>query len=102
MKTIVATDLHIQETLPVRTVMAIYKEIKQWGGDVYLVQNRRMVSGNSLTKLLTFLMTTNSNTPIKLIVEGSNAQHMNQQLKDLFEKKGKTLEASTHLELVQQ
>ncbi|WP_050614212.1 hypothetical protein [Bacillus testis] len=85
MKTIVASDITLKSAVPVRRLMEIYSEIKQWGGEVFFVQNRRMVSSSSLPKLLTFTLTVDAKAPVKMIVEGQKAEKMNEILKTQFE-----------------
>lgn len=85
MKTIVATDVLLKSNLPLHAIMNIYKEIKGWGGEVFLIQNRKMVAATSLSKLIAFMLTVDEKTPIKMIVEGTNSQEFHTILKEKME-----------------
>lgn len=90
MKTIVATDITLKQKLPIQTIMSFYKEIKSWGGEVFLIQNRKMVDSTKLSKLIAFMLTINEDSPIKMIVEGPQSDQMRQKLLEKLHNKRDT------------
>ncbi|MGN1401403.1 MAG: hypothetical protein ACI4XL_07880 [Bacillus sp. (in: firmicutes)] len=75
-KTIMATDLYLSYKTPIHSIMNFYKEMKSWGGNIYLIQNRRMVDCSHLAKLITFILTAQPSTPVKMVLEGQNPEEM--------------------------
>ena len=79
-----AKDLTFQEIPTIQDIINFYKEIKSWGGQVFMIQNRKMVSCCNLPKMIAYMLVINPGKPVKLILEGERTEYMAERFEELL------------------
>ncbi|WP_019240347.1 MULTISPECIES: hypothetical protein [Bacillus] len=86
MQSILSTNLTLKRHLSVETMIALYKKVKQWEGNVFLIQHNNLISISlsKFSKFITYMLLIDLKSPIKMIFEGEKAQEFKQTLKPLL------------------
>ncbi len=79
-----AKDVTFQEILPIQDIISFYREIKSWGGQVFMIQNRKMVSCSNLPKMIAYMLVIDPDKPVKLILEGENTEYMAEHFEEIL------------------
>ncbi|MBM7694145.1 phosphotransferase system HPr-like phosphotransfer protein [Peribacillus deserti] len=92
MNEIISANVLIQEKITMRQIMSFYQESKQYEGNVYLHSNQKIVDAKKLSKLVSFMLTVNADSPVKIIVEGQHVQNKLQELTEVCTVQEQTLQ----------
>ncbi|WP_108671951.1 HPr family phosphocarrier protein [Peribacillus acanthi] len=82
---ILSTDVKLTKKFTMKNIMSFYQETKNFNGNVYLLHKHKIINAQKLSKLVTFLMMTEENSTIKIIVEGKQVQEKLQKLESVCE-----------------
>ncbi|WP_051348440.1 hypothetical protein [Peribacillus kribbensis] len=84
MPEITSANIHIYEKLPMRNILSLFQAIKAYKGNVYLHCGHRTIDAKNLSKLVSFLLTMNNCSDVKIIIEGQQVQSKLMELSRLF------------------
>ncbi|CAH0344314.1 HPr family phosphocarrier protein [Bacillus sp. CECT 9360] len=88
---IISSDLKIKNKLTMRQIMDLHQEMKNYEGNIYLLCKHKVVDAISLSKLVSFMLTVDEDSKIKVVVEGQNVQ-------DILDKVSKCCNPASHEE----
>ncbi|CEG29677.1 HPr family phosphocarrier protein [Bacillus sp. B-jedd] len=74
MKEIMSANVIILNKFHMKKMLDIFQAAKQFNGSTYLYCKNRAVDAANLTKLVSFLLTVEKGTALKIIAEGENVQ----------------------------
>lgn len=72
MNEVVSSHLIVQRRYSFRQMLEIHQVFKQMNGTIFLASKQKVVDASSLTKLVSFLLTVEPHTALKIIIEGTN------------------------------
>ncbi|PLT33721.1 hypothetical protein [Bacillus sp. V5-8f] len=73
---IISSDIKIDKKLSVQQMMALYQEVSSFDGNVYFLFKHKIIDAAKLSKLVSFMLTIEERTSIKVIIEGKKVQKM--------------------------
>lgn len=79
-----STKLTMQNKFCTKKTLEIFQMIKQFEGKTYLYCNHKTIDAANLPKLVSFLLTLQPKTNLKIIAEGKNVHKHLQKLKQLM------------------
>ncbi|RHW34180.1 HPr family phosphocarrier protein [Neobacillus notoginsengisoli] len=74
MKEIMSANVIILNKFHMKRMLDIFQAAKQFNGSTYLYCKNRTVDAANLPKLVSFLLTVETGTALKIIAEGENVQ----------------------------
>lgn len=84
MKEIMSSNVMVQKRFTMKKMLEIYQTAKKLNGTTYLYSRQKAVEATSLSKLVSFLLTVEPNTTLKIIMEGTNVEPQLEQLTKLL------------------
>lgn len=84
MKEIMSSNVLVQKRFTMKKMLEIYQAAKKLDGITYLYSHQKVVEASSLSKLVSFLLTVEPNTTLKIIVEGTDVEAQLNQLTKLL------------------
>lgn len=84
MKEIMSSNVMVQKRFTMKKMLEIYQTAKRLNGTTYLYSRQKAVEATSLSKLVSFLLTVEPNTTLKIIMEGTNVEPQLEQLTKLL------------------
>jgi len=73
---ITSSDLKITKKLPMRQIMDLYQELKNYQGNIYFLWKHKVVDAAKLSKLVSLMLTVDENSELKVVIEGQKVQKM--------------------------
>lgn len=80
MKEIMSSNVIVQKRFSMRKMLEIHQAAKKLKGSTYLYSKQKAVDASALSKLVSFLLTVEPQTTLKIIVEGTEVENDLQQL----------------------
>ena len=80
MKEIMSSNVMVQKRFTMKKMLEIYQAVKKLDGTTYLYSRQKAVEATSLSKLVSFLLTVEPNTTLKIIMEGTDVEPKLNQL----------------------
>ncbi|WP_210364698.1 HPr family phosphocarrier protein [Bacillus sp. REN3] len=74
MKEIMSSNVMVQKRFTMKKMLDIYQAAKKLNGTTYLYSRQKAVEASSLSKLVSFLLTVEPNTTLKIIMEGNDVE----------------------------
>lgn len=74
MHEVVSTSVIVQKRFSIQQMLEIYQAVKKVNGSVYFYHQQKAIDAASLTKLVSFLLTVEPNSTVKLSIEGTNVE----------------------------
>ncbi|MCM3662868.1 HPr family phosphocarrier protein [Mesobacillus subterraneus] len=84
MKEIMSSNVMVQKRFTMKKMLEIYQAAKKLNGTTYLYSRQKAVEATSLSKLVSFLLTVEPNTTLKIILEGTDVEPQLEQLTKLL------------------
>jgi phosphotransferase system HPr-like phosphotransfer protein len=84
MKEIMSSNVMVQKRFTMKKMLEIYQAVKRLDGTTYLYSRQKAVEATSLSKLVSFLLTVEPNTTLKIIMEGTDVEPKLNQLTELL------------------
>ncbi|RSD29244.1 HPr family phosphocarrier protein [Mesobacillus subterraneus] len=84
MKEIMSSNVMVQKRFTMKKMLEIYQASKKLNGTTYLYSRQKAVEATSLSKLVSFLLTVEPNTTLKIIMEGTDVEPQLNQLTQLL------------------
>ena len=84
MKEIMSSNVMVQKRFTMKKMLEIYQTAKKLNGTTYLYSRQKAVEATSLSKLVSFLLTVEPNTTLKIIMEGTDVEPQLDQLTKLL------------------
>ncbi|WP_442599029.1 HPr family phosphocarrier protein [Neobacillus sp. D3-1R] len=81
-----STKLTMHNKFCTKKILDIFQTIKQFDGKTYICCNYKIIDGENLPRLVSFLLTLQPKTNIKIIAEGRNVHKHLSLLKDMMTK----------------
>lgn len=80
MKEIMSSNVMVQKRFSMKKMLEIHQAAKKLKGTTYLYSRQKAVEATSLTKLVSFLLTVEPNTTLKIIMEGTDVEPQMEKL----------------------
>lgn len=77
---IMSSNVMVQKRFTMKKMLEIYQAAKKLNGTTYLYSRQKAVDASSLSKLVSFLLTVEPQTTLKIIVEGTDVENQLEQL----------------------
>ncbi|MBM4764100.1 HPr family phosphocarrier protein [Bacillus sp. B15-48] len=74
MNEMISSTILVQKRFSFQKMLEIHQEIKSVNSSVYLLHKHKVIDASSLSKLVSFLLTVEPQTEIKLLIEGMNVE----------------------------
>lgn len=71
---IISSDLIIKNKLTMRQIMDFHQEMINYEGNIYLLCKHKVVDATKLSKLVSFMLTVEEDSKLKVVIEGQNVQ----------------------------
>ncbi|WP_409304500.1 hypothetical protein [Peribacillus sp. SCS-155] len=84
---ITSSDITIKKKLPIRQIMSLYQETKKYDGNIFFLNKYKVVDGTKLSKLVSFMLTVDENTELKVVIKGTNVQSLLEKVKECCKEK---------------
>jgi phosphotransferase system HPr-like phosphotransfer protein len=84
MKEIMSSNVMVQKRFTMKKMLEIHQAAKKLNGTTYLYSRQKTVEATSLSKLVSFLLTVEPNTTLKIIMEGVDVEPQLEQLTKLL------------------
>jgi phosphotransferase system HPr-like phosphotransfer protein len=84
MKEIMSSNVMVQKRFTMKKMLEIYQAAKKLNGTTYLYSRQKAVEATTLSKLVSFLLTVEPNTTLKIILEGTDVEPQLEQLTKLL------------------
>lgn len=84
MKEIMSSNVMVQKRFTMKKMLEIYQATNRLDGATYLYSRQKAVEATSLSKLVSFLLTVEPNTTLKIIMEGNDVEPKLNQLTKLL------------------
>jgi phosphotransferase system HPr-like phosphotransfer protein len=84
MKEIMSSNVMVQKKFTMKKMLEIYQAAKKLDGTTYLYSRQKTVDASSLSKLVSFLLTVEPQTTLKIIFEGKDVESQLEQLTTLL------------------
>lgn len=84
MKEIMSSNVLVQKRFTMKKMLEIYQAANRLDGATYLYSRQKAVEATSLSKLVSFLLTVEPNTTLKIIMEGNDVEPKLNQLTKLL------------------
>lgn len=81
MDQIISTKVKINQKLTMQQIMDLFEISKDYSGNIYFICNNRAVEPERLSKLVSFMLTLQECTNLKVLVEGENAEAIMNKVK---------------------
>jgi phosphotransferase system HPr-like phosphotransfer protein len=94
MKEIMSSNVMVQKRFTMKKMLEIYQAAKKLNGTTYLYSRQKAVEASSLSKLVSFLLTVEPNTTLKIIMEGTDVEAQLEQLTVLLTNEASVLRKS--------
>jgi phosphotransferase system HPr-like phosphotransfer protein len=94
MKEIMSSNVMVQKRFTMKKMLEIYQGAKKLNGTTYLYSRQKAVEASSLSKLVSFLLTVEPNTTLKIIMEGTDVEPQLEQLTVLLTNEASLLRKS--------
>ena len=94
MKEIMSSNVMVQKRFTMKKMLEIYQAAKKLNGTTYLYSRQKAVEASSLSKLVSFLLTVEPNTTLKIIMEGTDVEPQLEQLTVLLTNEASLLRKS--------
>ncbi|SEN11071.1 Phosphotransferase system, HPr [Mesobacillus persicus] len=79
MNGIISSSVVVRNRFSFRKMLEIHQAVKKYNGTLYLSSQQKVVDASSLTKLVSFLLTVEQQTSLKIILEGNDTEtHLEQ------------------------
>ncbi|RFU70652.1 HPr family phosphocarrier protein [Peribacillus saganii] len=82
---IISSDVKVQSRLTMKGILSVYQNIKGFEGNIYFMCNHKIIDAQKLSKLVSFMLTIEEDSLIKIIVEGKEVQQKLEDLKENFD-----------------
>ncbi|WP_419883299.1 HPr family phosphocarrier protein [Peribacillus sp. B-H-3] len=82
MSELISTEISLNKKLTMRQLMELYQITKNSGSTAYFMCKQKIVDSAKLSGLVSFMLTLNECSDIKVIIEGANVQETLQNIKD--------------------
>jgi phosphotransferase system HPr-like phosphotransfer protein len=83
MKEIISTNVLVCTKFKLKNILDIYQASKQFNGSTYLYSQHKAVDSTNLPKLVSFLLTVETQTVLKIIIEGRDVQQHLDHIKEM-------------------
>ncbi|PLT31253.1 HPr family phosphocarrier protein [Peribacillus deserti] len=83
MTEIISASVLIEEKLTMSQIMSFYQASKLFEGNVYMHCSHKIVDAKKLSKLVSFMLTVDEHSAIKIILEGQEVQGKLTELTEL-------------------
>lgn len=94
MKEIMSSNVMVQKRFTMKKMLEIYQAAKKLNGTTYLYSRQKAVEASSLSKLVSFLLTVEPNTTLKIIMEGTDVEPQLEQITVLLTNEASLLRKS--------
>jgi len=74
MKEIISSNVLVEKRFTMKKMLEIYQTASKLDGTTYLYSRQKAVEATSLSKLVSFLLTVEPNTTLKIIMEGIDVE----------------------------
>ncbi|MDQ0414656.1 HPr family phosphocarrier protein [Mesobacillus stamsii] len=74
MKEIISSNVLVEKKFTMKKMLEIYQTASKLDGTTYLYSRQKAVEATSLSKLVSFLLTVEPNTTLKIIMEGIDVE----------------------------
>ncbi|KIY21835.1 HPr family phosphocarrier protein [Mesobacillus subterraneus] len=74
MKEIISSNVLVEKKFTMKKMLEIYQTASKLDGTTYLYSRQKAVEATSLSKLVSFLLTVEPNTTLKIILEGIDVE----------------------------
>ncbi|PLS17578.1 HPr family phosphocarrier protein [Bacillus sp. M6-12] len=82
---IISSDVTVQSRLTMTGILSLYQSIRGFEGNIYFMCNHKIIDAGKLSKLVSFMLTIEEDSLIKIIVEGKQVQQKLEDLKVSFQ-----------------
>jgi len=83
MKEIISTNVLVNQKFTMKKMLEIFQASRSFEGSTYLYSKQKAVDASNLTKLVSFLLTVEPQTTLKIIVEGTEVQDHLESIKNM-------------------
>lgn len=97
MDQIISTKVSINQKLTMQQIMDLFEISNNYSGNIYFICNNRAVEPEKLSKLVSFMLTLQDCTNMKILVEGENAKAIMSKVKQCCSPENYQDEAITFL-----
>ena len=87
MNELTSYKIHLNQQLTTNEILNIHHYVANNECDVYLHQNHLIADAGNVTKLLSFFLLADTQSPIKMIIDGECVDHHYDQLSVLWEQR---------------
>lgn len=94
MNEIMSSNVMVQKRFTMKKMLEIYQAAKKLNGTTYLYSRQKAVDASSLSKLVSFLLTVEPQTTLKIIVEGTDVENQLDQLTKMLTNETSVLRTS--------
>ncbi|PLR89925.1 HPr family phosphocarrier protein [Bacillus sp. T33-2] len=84
MKEIMSSNVLVQKKFTMKKMLEIHQAVRKLSGATYLYSRQKAVDASALPKLVSFLLTVEPQTTLKIIVEGTNVEAQLEQLTQML------------------
>lgn len=83
MKEIISTNVIVHNKFSMKKMLEIFQASRAFNGSTYLYSQHKAVDSSNLPKLVSFLLTVEPQTALKIIVEGNDVQDHLENIKSI-------------------
>lgn len=94
MKEIMSSNVMIRKKITIKKMLEVYQTVKKLEGATYLYSRQKAVEVTSLSKLVSFMLTVQPNTTLKIIMEGVDVEPQLEKLTKMLTKEASVLQVN--------
>ncbi|MFG6119208.1 hypothetical protein [Thalassobacillus sp. B23F22_16] len=86
MKELTSYQIHLNQSVTTTEIIDIHKYVAKSDCEIYLHQGQLIADASIMPKLMSFFLLANTKKPIKMIIDGNNAEKAHEKIEQILSK----------------